>query len=150
MISQDIVEKIAKYTNKKIQTINTGLIEDEKYRAQKEKLRALVITPLEIYAFTGILILLGITKKSNESIESLWNSSSLHYASFAAATMPRDRFQLISRNIKFDDLESRSIRNKFKFHKMQEIFDDFKNNLELIIPSNLLCVDEELYAFRGV
>ena len=145
MISQDIVEKIAKYTNKKIQTINTGLIEDEKYRAQKEKLRALVITPLEIYAFTGILILLGITKKSNESIESLWNSSS-----FAAATMPRDRFQLISRNIKFDDLESRSIRNKFKFHKIQEIFDDFKNNLELIIPSNLLCVDEELYAFRGV
>jgi hypothetical protein len=32
---------------------------------------------------------------------------------------------------------------------MIEIFDDFKRNLAIIIPSSLLSVDEELYAFRG-
>ena len=150
IISKDIVDKIAKYTNQKIDITSKQTSGNDKYRESREKFMRVIVSTEEIYAFTGILILLGITKKSNESIESLWNTKSLHYASFAAATMSRDRFQLISRYISFDDYDTRRTRKVFKFHKMQEIFNDFKSNLELVIPSNSLCVDEELYAFRGL
>ena len=150
IISKDIVDKIAKYTNQKIDITSKQTTGNDKYRESREKFMRVIVSTEEIYAFTGILILLGITKKSNESIESLWNTKSLHYASFAAATMSRDRFQLISRYISFDDYDTRRTRKVFKFHKMQEIFNDFKSNLELVIPSNSLCVDEELYAFRGL
>ena len=47
------------------------------------------ITCIEIYAFIGLLLLFGITKKSHVSIEEIWNSNSIHYASFAAATLSR-------------------------------------------------------------
>jgi hypothetical protein len=144
IITISIVDKIAKYSNKKIKLIDNQVIENAKYRLAREKLTSLEVSSEELYGFIGILIL------SNETIESLWNEASLHYASFAAVTMSRDRFQLISRNITFDDLDTRNIRKTLKFHKMQEIFEDFKSNLELIIPSNSLCVDEELYAFRGL
>ena len=64
--------------------------------------------------------------------------------------MFRDRFQLISRNITFDDIETINDRTSHKFHKILEIFNEFKVNLSLVTPSNLLCVEEELYAFRGL
>ena len=149
IITPEIVNLIAKYTNKKIDLIDNRNLKNDEYKLKRDRLIENEVSSQEIYAFIGVLILLGITKKSNESIESLWNSNSLHYASFAAATMSRDRFQLLSRYITFDDLDTRVIRKNYKFHKMQEIFDAFKSNLQLIIPSNSLCVDEELYAFRG-
>jgi hypothetical protein len=63
--------------------------------------------------------------------------------------MTRDKFKLIARNISFDNLETRYERSSKKFYKMSDIFDNFKANLALSIPSFKLCVDEELYAFRG-
>ena len=117
----DMVDKIANYTNKKIRLIDNQFLELK----NREKLMSVDVSSDEIYAFIGILLLLGITKKSNESIETLWNVNSLHYASFGAATMSRDRFQLISRYLTFDDLDTRQVRKHFKFHKMQEIFEDF-------------------------
>jgi hypothetical protein len=104
IITISIVDKIAKYSNKKIKLIDNQVIENAKYRLAREKLASLEVSSEEIYGFIGILILLGITKKSNESIESLWNEASLHYASFAAITMSGDRFQLISGNITFENL----------------------------------------------
>ena len=125
LISMDMVDKIANYTNKKIKLIDNQFLENENYRVNREKLMSVDVSSDEIYAFIGILLLLGITKKSNESIETLWNVNSLHYASFAAATMSRDRFQLISRYLTFDDLDTRQVRKHFKFHQMQENFEDF-------------------------
>ena len=150
LIPISIVEKIAKYTNKKIKMINReNDLQNESYRLQRHRLESVEVNADEVYAFIGLLILLGTTKKSDISIESLWKDSSLDYAPFAAATFSRDRFQLISKNLTFDNLDSRATRSSHKFYKMAEIFNDFKENLPLIIPSSLLCVDEELYAFRG-
>jgi hypothetical protein len=150
LIPISMVEKIAKYTNKKIKIINRDKeLENESYRLQRHRLESVEVNADEIYAFIGLLILLGITKKSDTNIESLWKESSLDYAPFAAATFSRDRFKLISKNLTFDNLDSRATRSSQKFYKMAEIFNDFKENLPLIIPSSLLCVDEELYAFRG-
>jgi hypothetical protein len=137
IIPNQMVDKIILYTNKKIALVDNIGFEN------------IPITPEELYAYIGVLILLGITKKSDVSVESLWCSESLHYAPIAVATMARHRFQLISRFLTFDDLDTRTNRSNHKFYKMSEIFNDFKDNLALIQPSYSLCVDEELYAFRG-
>ena len=118
---------------------------DAEYRSKKIRLQSVEITTEEIYSFIGLLV----TKKSDISIEALWNCSSLHYAPFASAAMSRERFQLKIKKITFDDLDTRKERLSHKFYKMSEIFNDFKDNLPLVIPSFLLCVDEELFAFRG-
>jgi hypothetical protein len=104
-------------------------------------LQSVEITTEEINSFIGLLVLLGITKKSDISIEALWNCSCLHYAPFASAAMSRERFQLIIKNITFDDLDTRKERQSHKFYKMSDIFNDFKDNLPLVIPSFLLCVN---------
>ena len=113
---------------------------DAEYRSKKIRLQSVEITTEEIYSFIGLLV----TKKSDISIEALWNCSSLHYAPFASAAMSRERFQLIIKNIIFDDLDTIKERQSHKFYKMSEIFNDFKDNLTLVIQSFLLCVDEEL------
>ncbi len=64
--------------------------------------------------------------------------------------MSRERYQLISRYICFDDIDTRIQRESNKFHKMEAIFNLFKKNLLLIIPSYFLCIDETLYPFRGM
>ena len=148
-ITVSMVERITNYTNKRISLIDNSKLTNESYKLKRNILENAKITPDEVYGFIGILILLGITKKSNVSIESLWKTGSLHYAPFAAATMSRERYQLISKNITFDDMDTRSSRPNQKFHKMAEIFNDIKENLAIVVPSFLLCIDEELYSFRG-
>jgi hypothetical protein len=104
LIPISMVEKIAKYTNKKIKIINRDKeLENESYRLHRHRLESVEVNADEIYAFIGLLILLGITKKSDINIESLWKESSLDYAPFAAATFSRDRFKLISKNLTFDN-----------------------------------------------
>jgi hypothetical protein len=96
LIPISMVEKIAKYTNKKIKIINRDKeLENKSYRLQRHRLESVEVNTDEIY---GSLILLGITKKSDINIESLWKESSLDYAPFAAATFSRDRFKLIKKS----------------------------------------------------
>jgi hypothetical protein len=95
LISVEMVNKIANFTNKKISLINNTGLDNESYRLQRNRLESVKVTTEEIYAFIGLLLLLGITKKSDVSIESLWKADSLNYTPFAVATMSRDRFQLL-------------------------------------------------------
>jgi hypothetical protein len=71
IISIEIVNKIAKFTALKISQIKYDTIENENYRQQRERLLKTAVATDEIYGFIGLLILLGITKKSDVSIESL-------------------------------------------------------------------------------
>jgi hypothetical protein len=41
-------------------------------------------------------------------IEEIWNSNFIHYASFAAATLSRERYQLISKNLTFDNISNQT------------------------------------------
>jgi hypothetical protein len=63
--------------------------------------------------------------------------------------MSRERYQLISQYIAFDDIDTREKRKEKKFHKMEASFGMFKKALNLIILSYFLCIDETLYSFRG-
>jgi hypothetical protein len=96
IISTEIVQEIVDNTNRRIHLIDISNIEKEKYKYQRSRSVRDEITCIEIYAFIGLLLLFGITKKSNVSIEEIWNSNSIHYASFLEATLSRQRYQFIS------------------------------------------------------
>lgn len=68
--------------------------------------------------------------------------------------MSRNRFKFLSGKLTFDDINSRPQRltanSNNKFTKMTEIFEKFRLNIKAAFtPGNNLCVDEQLYAFRG-
>jgi hypothetical protein len=71
----------------------------------------------------------------------LWSNKSLiHYCPLAAAALSRNRFQLISIHISFDEIDTRKNREQNKFNEMEAIFTMFKKSLNLIIPSYFLCI----------
>ena len=144
-----MVSLISHYTNKRMSLLNYNGSQNEKYCLRKERMFKVDVTVDEIYAYIGLLLLFGLTRKTDISVDELWCEKSIHYVPIASITMSRDRFQLICRNICFDDIETRKQREHNKFFKMDEIFNEFKSNLTLIVPSYHLCVDEELYGFRG-
>ncbi len=142
---------IAFYTNKRIQKINTDKIINEDYRKKVEKMIERAVTVVQLFAYIGLLILFGLSNRNEKAIELKWSEKSLvHHCPFATEAMSRERFQLISRLICFDDIDTRKNRENNKFHKMEVIFKLYKKNLNLIVPSYQLCIDENLYAFRGI
>ena len=72
IISQNMIEEIVANTNKRIKLIDVTQIDNAKYKSQKERLLKHDLTSTELYAFIGVMILLGITKKSKVPIEELW------------------------------------------------------------------------------
>lgn len=105
----------------------------------------------ELEGYIAISILLGLTKKRNVDISEIWNPSSCHYMDFCTLVMSRDRYKLISRFITFDDIEKRTNHTSHdKFYKMRIVFERFRSKIRTAFePYSHLCVDEELYAFRG-
>ena len=104
IFSPIMIKEIVDNTNKRISRIDKSSFNDPKYNKQLTVLTNKDISINEMYAFIGILILLGITKKSHVSISELWSESSIHFAPFAVSAMSRERFTLITKNITFDDL----------------------------------------------
>ena len=97
--------------------------------------------------FLGLLLLFGVMKRSHIEVSHLWSPDSIHYSSFATATMSRDRFKILSACISFDDASTREARKKEnkKFYKISEIFEMFRLNIkEAFTPGHHLCVDETL------
>ena len=103
IISSDIVQVITNYTNKRIQWIDYSSIKNVKYRHQRQRQVKNPLTVEELYAFIGLFRLIGITKKTHLALDELWSVKSIHYLPIAAAAMTRERFQLIAKNITFDD-----------------------------------------------
>ena len=63
--------------------------------------------------------------------------------------MTRERFKILTANLIFDNLELRTASHS-KFSKMSEIFNIFKSNISTpLVPGASLCIDEQLFAFRG-
>lgn len=109
-------------------------------------------TRKEIRAFIGLLLIFGVTKKHDIEINMIWKEDSLHYCKWAAITMSRDRFKVLTSHITFDDVFSRKTREKTigKFYLMNNIFEKIRIRVvEAFNPGQNLCVDETLYPFRG-
>ena len=61
--------------------------------------------------------------KRNIEIAEIWSSKSVHYLDYCALAMSRERYQLLSRHITFDDVALRGSNtdcgeNQDKFFKM--------------------------------
>ena len=86
----------------------------------------------ELKGFIGLLLLFGVTKKHDIEIAEIFKVGSVNHMDWATICMSRERFQLISINICFDDVDTRSARfsNNPKLHKINEVFDHFRNKLQ--------------------
>jgi hypothetical protein len=149
IITDEMITLIVEYTNLRISRIDTRKILNQVYRKQFERLISKKIKIVEMYVFVGLLIIFGLTGKTDISIEEIWSERSIHYYQLACVTKSRERLQLISRNTCFDNILTRDSRKSNKFHKIADIFKLFKENIKMIEPSFRLCVDETLYQFRG-
>lgn len=132
-----MVQKILLYTNKRI----------ELAKVPNEPLNS-----DELYAFIGLLIRFGVTKRGDVHLAEIWSIDGCHHHALATVTMPLNRFKFILRFITFDDVLNRTQNEEKsgKFHKFKAIHDIFKLNIKSgYLPSKWLCIDEELYAFRG-
>ncbi|KAJ4438729.1 hypothetical protein ANN_14678 [Periplaneta americana] len=103
----------------------------------------------ELYAFIGILILMGANKDSELPIDDLWGK--VLGKNIYTATMNRIRFGELLSLIRFDDKQTRTERRKQDkfcpirevFYKIDELF------VKYYIPSAHLTIDEMLSLFRG-
>jgi hypothetical protein len=123
-----------------VQYTNTVLEEDEQ------------TSIIEIRAFIGILILLGLVKKADVEIAEIWSYESIHFVEWISVCMPRERFKQLATSLTFYDeaIEKQHINDKKRMFKINEIFKPFQKKLEMCLdPGSRLCVDEQLYAFRG-
>nr|XP_020465890.1 uncharacterized protein LOC109965872 [Monopterus albus] len=65
-----------------------------------------IVDMILLYAYLGLLYLAGVFKSKGESLHSLWSAD--YGRAIFRATMSLDRFQVISRVIRFDNLEDRA------------------------------------------
>ena len=81
--------------------------------------------------------------------ETIWHHETAN--NFFEATMPLNRFVLISRFITFDEKSTRAERWRYdKFACMRSFFESFNKNISKFrYPSSYRAVDETLYPYRG-
>ncbi|KAJ4430773.1 hypothetical protein ANN_19364 [Periplaneta americana] len=131
-ITPEIVNIIVHHTNEEASIRNQKLTNTE-----------------ELYAFIGILILMGANNDSELPIDDLWGK--VLGKNIYTATMSRIRFGELLSLIRFDDKQTRTERRKQDmfcpirevFYKIDELF------VKYYIPSAHLTIDEMLSLFRG-
>ncbi|KAJ4426464.1 hypothetical protein ANN_27278 [Periplaneta americana] len=120
------------------------------YTNEEASIRNLKLTNTEeLYAFFGILILMGANNDSELPIDDLWGK--VLGKNIYTATMSRIRFGELLSLIRFDDKQTRTERRKQDkfcpirevFYKIDELF------VKYYIPSAHLTIDEMLSLFRG-
>jgi hypothetical protein len=109
------------------------------------------VDPIEIRGYFGLLLLFGVLKKSNVGIQDIWSEKGIHHSYHATATMPRNRFKVISCCLSFDEIETRESRKLEdpKFYKIRSCFEEWRRNIRNAYEPGLdLCVDETLNNFK--
>lgn len=139
LIFDEIIEIIVQETNAKALNVKNGENWTE-------------VTTVEMKAFIGLLILMGICKGRREPLWELWGTKNRAFQRpVFSATMSRERFKEIYRFIRFDNFLTREERQKeSKLAAFENVFNIFIGNCERAYnPESDLCIDEELVAFRG-
>ena len=109
-------------------------------------------TLVEMQAFVGILLLIGICRGQKESVTDMWNSRKAPFLrSIFPAIMPRDRFKALLQYVRFDDVRTRVERRASdRMAALREVSEALLVNCrKAYVPSGQLCIDEQLAAFRG-
>jgi hypothetical protein len=103
----------------------------------------------EMFCYLGVLILIGVYRSKNEPISELWNQE--RGRPIISGSMARDRFQQISRVLRFDDASGRRQRHTTdKLAPIRTVFDMWEATLEdSYVPFENVTVDEQLLTYRG-
>lgn len=102
----------------------------------------------ELDAYLAILITAGVHHSNKEHLTELWKTYS---NPLYRAAMGRNRFQAISRFIRFDDFNTRQERQKTdKAAPISKIFEIMNENLIAFYEATaFITIDEQLFAYRG-
>ncbi|KAL1279369.1 hypothetical protein QQF64_026042 [Cirrhinus molitorella] len=112
-----------------------------------EQWKSLNVT--DLHAYIGLLILAGVYKSNGEATGSLWHKECGR--PIFRATMSLERFHIISRDLRFDNRETRaSRRERDKLAAVRDVWDKWIEILPLMYnPGPQITVDERLVPFRG-
>lgn len=105
----------------------------------------------EIHAYIGLLLIQGALQATKEPQKMLWCTDKKYARPIIPASMSRNRFQLLTAFIRFDDYSTRAQRRMSdKLAPIREIFDIFVQNCsKAYSPGSHVTIDEQLVSFRG-
>lgn len=134
-LTPEIIGMIARCTN------------EEGQRVFQTQWRA--TTAEEIHAYLGLVLLAGVYRGRMEPVIHLWSRD--QGRPIFSQTMPRGRFQQLTRVFRFDSKDTRTARReRDKMAPIREIHDKFATTCRTSYkPGSQLCVDEQLVVFRG-
>jgi hypothetical protein len=103
----------------------------------------------EMWAFIGLLILIGVHRGKNETLDELW--STVNGRSIFRATMTKNRFKSLLQFCRFDNGATRDERLKQdKLAPVRDLWIMFLAQLRICYtPGGSLTVDEQLIPTRG-
>lgn len=130
---------------------NTNIYINTKVQPNFERVRdARLVSPNEMKAFVGLLIVAGVMRSSHLNFQDLFDEGDLA-SDFFRMTMSYQRFLFIIRCIRFDDIRTR--KERVLTDKLAAIRDLFENIVskfqQYFTPSEYVTIDEQLVAFRG-
>lgn len=105
------------------------------------------VTPAELHVYLGLRLLMGINRKPRLSF--YWSRNPGVAMSIFPSTMPRERFEQISRNLHFVDNEADHDEEDrlWKLRRVLQLLGDrFKS---IFVPDKSISIGESLWKFRG-
>ena len=138
-ITEEIVLKIVMYTNLFAATFEEGWCRE----------RWKDTNPVEIRAFIGCLLFIGVFRARHESYDELWSQD--FGRSWLQSTMSLMRFKLLSKFIRFDDKSTKENRHqRDKLAAIRDVWEMFLCRCRLCYTvGSHVTIDEELVGFRG-
>ncbi|XP_057189640.1 piggyBac transposable element-derived protein 4-like isoform X2 [Triplophysa rosa] len=145
--AKDIKSCFQLFMPNSIENIILHMTNKEGRRVHKESWT--MLDRIDLQAFTGLMILTGVYRSKNESIESLWHDRTGR-AIFQTA-MPVNQFLNISRIVRFDDHETTCARfQKDTLAPIRDVWDKWVDLLPCMYnPGPEVTVGERLVPFRG-
>lgn len=139
--SDQIIDHIVKYTNIYLDKLRPFYSRSRDCRGTN---------PSEIFALLGLLYMAGVKKSQHLNVKELWNTDGSAPECFRA-TMSKERFLLLLRALRFDDINTRNERKvSDNLAPIREVFEDFNskctNNFQV---GEYMTIDEMLESFRG-
>ena len=140
-LTDDILLDLVKYTNEEARRrIDSG----ELSRSLADSWTPVCMS--EMQAFIGILYLNGMLRGGKQRLRDLWDSD--FGIQHVIAAMSRNRFCAIMKFLRFDDRNERQANDVLA--PVRVLYNKFTQACRrCIIPSEFLCVDEQLVPTRG-
>ena len=107
------------------------------------------VTAEEVEVFLGLVLLTGLIQKKGR-ISSYWSQNPLISTPFFNQTMSRDRFQLITTFLHFNDNEAMPSNCNDKLYKIRPVFDYLVNKWRALYSlGEHIAIDEGMLKWRG-